>query len=146
MSGQPRQRFDRSFILTEALLPAPCQISSDRSGAIRRATFRRLPRAVFRLERTFCGPCRAVRFVRSHPCTLARSNRLRLLTARRNQIREHVGVFPIVEAPRKFIDVQRQIFFGDLVIAAHDAALEQRPEALDCCWCGACLTTYSPAV
>ena len=33
-----------------------------------------------------------------------------------------------VESESKFIDVERQVFSRDVVIAAHDAAFQQRPE------------------
>lgn len=45
---------------------------------------------------------------------------------------EDVGVLPIVVAPFEFGDIQRKVFAADLVIAAHDAALQQRPKAVDC--------------
>lgn len=45
---------------------------------------------------------------------------------------ENVGVVPIVVPELKLGNVKRQIFAADFVIAAHDAALQDRPEALDC--------------
>lgn len=45
---------------------------------------------------------------------------------------KNILVVSIVMPKLKFGDVRRQVFFTDLVIAAHDAALEDRPEALDC--------------
>jgi hypothetical protein len=44
---------------------------------------------------------------------------------------EDVGVVPIVISELKFRDVQREIFAAYLVITAHNAALNQRPEALN---------------
>jgi hypothetical protein len=43
---------------------------------------------------------------------------------------EHVRVAPVIVAELKFHDVQRQVLFADLVEAANDTALEDRPEAL----------------
>src|SRR5579872_4500078 len=43
-------------------------------------------------------------------------------------VKENVGVLAIVEAPLKFIQVQRKVLRGNLVIGSHDAALQQRPE------------------
>ena len=45
---------------------------------------------------------------------------------------ENIGVLPVVVPELKLRDVQRQIFAADLVVAADDAALNQRPEAFDC--------------
>ncbi len=44
---------------------------------------------------------------------------------------EDVRVVPIIIAPCEFGHVQRQIFAADLVVAAHDAALQQRPKTVD---------------
>jgi hypothetical protein len=44
---------------------------------------------------------------------------------------EYVGVFPVVIPKLKFSDVQMQIFLAGLVIGSNDAALQDRPEALD---------------
>ena len=44
---------------------------------------------------------------------------------------ENVLVLPIVVAELELGNVQRQVFGADLVVAAHDAALEQAPEAFD---------------
>jgi hypothetical protein len=44
---------------------------------------------------------------------------------------EDIGVKPVVVAELKFRDVERQIFAADLVEAADNAALQQRPEAID---------------
>lgn len=47
-----------------------------------------------------------------------------------NRFRENVCVQPVVIAELKFRDIQWEIFARNLVIAAHDAALNQRPETL----------------
>lgn len=44
---------------------------------------------------------------------------------------ENVRVVPVVVPELRFRDVQRQVLGRDLVIAADDAALEQRPEAFN---------------
>ena len=44
---------------------------------------------------------------------------------------ENVGIESIIVSELKLRDVQRQIFTADLVVAAHDAALNQRPETLN---------------
>ena len=44
---------------------------------------------------------------------------------------EDIGIAAIVIAPFEFGDIQRQIFAADLVIAAHNPALQERPEAVD---------------
>jgi hypothetical protein len=44
---------------------------------------------------------------------------------------EDIGVVPIVVAELEFGDVQREILLADLVIAAHNAALDERPEAFN---------------
>jgi hypothetical protein len=49
-----------------------------------------------------------------------------------DSLSENVGVQPIVVPELEFGNVQRQIFVADLVEAAHNAALNERPEALDC--------------
>ena len=41
---------------------------------------------------------------------------------------EDVGVLAVIEAPRKFIQVERQITLRDVVIPADYATLEQTPE------------------
>ena len=41
---------------------------------------------------------------------------------------EDVGILSIVKPELKLIQIQRQIGLADIVIAAHDSALEQRPE------------------
>src|SRR5712692_2323551 len=45
---------------------------------------------------------------------------------------EDIGVVPMVVAELKFRDVQGQVLAADLVIAAHDPALNEGPEAFDC--------------
>src|ERR1700691_4016798 len=49
----------------------------------------------------------------------------------RNSRSENIRVVPIVVAELKLGHVERQIFAADLVIAAHDAAFNQRPETLN---------------
>jgi hypothetical protein len=44
---------------------------------------------------------------------------------------EYVFVLAVVMTERELRDVQRQILFADLVIAAHDSALQQRPKRFD---------------
>ena len=44
---------------------------------------------------------------------------------------EDVRIIPVVIPKLKFRDVQRQIFAANFVEAAHDAALQERPEAID---------------
>lgn len=44
---------------------------------------------------------------------------------------ENVRITAVIVAELKFCNVQRQIFAADFVIAAHDAALNQRPETLN---------------
>src|SRR6266508_2952896 len=53
-------------------------------------------------------------------------------SASRYSCTENVRVIPIVVPELEFRDIQRQIFAADLVEASHDAALQQRPEAIDC--------------
>ena len=43
----------------------------------------------------------------------------------------NIDVLPIVIAELKFRDVQRQILAAYFVEAAHDAALQERPETID---------------
>lgn len=45
---------------------------------------------------------------------------------------KYVRVVPVVVPEFEFCDVQRQVFSADVVELAHDAALQQRPEAVDC--------------
>jgi hypothetical protein len=44
---------------------------------------------------------------------------------------EDVRIVPVVVPKFEFCDVQRQVLAADLVEAPHDAALQQRPEAID---------------
>lgn len=44
---------------------------------------------------------------------------------------EDVRVVPVVVAPFKLRDVKREILAADLVEAAHDAALDEGPEAVN---------------
>src|SRR4051812_37507258 len=52
-------------------------------------------------------------------------------SALRNSRSKDIRVFAIIIAEGKFCNIQRQILAADLVEAPHDAALQQRPEALD---------------
>jgi len=54
------------------------------------------------------------------------------VSATRYRRTEDVGVFSVVIPKLKLGDVERQIFTADFVEASHDAALQQRPEAIDC--------------
>src|SRR6202035_989872 len=45
--------------------------------------------------------------------------------------REHVFILPVVVPERKLVQVQRQVALRNMVKVAHDAALDQRPEAVD---------------
>jgi hypothetical protein len=47
------------------------------------------------------------------------------------RVKENVRVLPIVKAPLKLVQVQRQIFLGDVVIGADHAAFQERPERFD---------------
>src|ERR1700687_528359 len=53
------------------------------------------------------------------------------VSATRYRGAENVAVVPVVVAPFKFSNVKRQIFAAYLVIAAHDAAFQERPEPID---------------
>lgn len=53
------------------------------------------------------------------------------VSATRYRGTENVVIAPVVIPELKFRDVQRQILAADLVEAAHDAALQQRPEAIN---------------
>src|SRR5260221_10722660 len=37
----------------------------------------------------------------------------------------------MIEAPRKFVEIQRPVFLADVVISAHNPAFEQRPKRLN---------------
>ena len=122
--GSCIHRSANALLIDQKLMPSPlpAQISLGRNGAVVRATFRRLL-AAFRLGRTSfeaCGPYALWK----PPRYFSASKSERLVTARRNQVGEGVRVFPIVEAPRKFIHVERKILFADFVIRADDPALE----------------------
>jgi len=49
-----------------------------------------------------------------------------------NRRSEDVRILSVVVAELKFRDIERHIFATDLVETADDAALKDRPEALDC--------------
>src|SRR5437762_11772932 len=44
---------------------------------------------------------------------------------------ENLGVVAVVEAPRELVEVEGQVIFRDLVEGADDAALQERPEAIE---------------
>jgi hypothetical protein len=48
-----------------------------------------------------------------------------------NSRSEDIGIIAVIVAELKFRDIQRQILAAYLVITAHDAALNQRPKALN---------------
>ena len=60
------------------------------------------------------------------PCGLFRA-----LLASLNRRPENVVIHPVVISELKFRDVQREIFSADLVEAAHDAALQERPKTIN---------------
>lgn len=45
---------------------------------------------------------------------------------------EDIGVVAVVVAKLELCDVERQVFFADLMIGADDTALNQRPKAINC--------------
>src|SRR5436190_5509084 len=44
---------------------------------------------------------------------------------------ENLGIVAVVEAPREFVEVERQVRLADLVERADDAALQERPEGIE---------------
>lgn len=48
-----------------------------------------------------------------------------------NRRTENIGIAAIIVAELKLRDIERQIFAADLVVAAHDPAFQDRPEALN---------------
>jgi hypothetical protein len=56
------------------------------------------------------------------------------ISASANRRAQNVGILPVIIPKLKLSNVHRQIFLADLVIAADDAAINQRQEALDCYW------------
>jgi hypothetical protein len=54
------------------------------------------------------------------------------VSATRYRRAENVRVASVVISELKFGDVQRQIFTADFVEASHDAALQERPKAVNC--------------
>jgi hypothetical protein len=50
------------------------------------------------------------------------------LLAARKKLRENVGILSIVVPECEFGQIQREIRLADFVVAAHDAASEQRPK------------------
>jgi hypothetical protein len=55
---------------------------------------------------------------------------LRILEAIRKHWVHHVELIAVVEPERELVQVQRQIFCGDLTVNPHDPALEQGPNVL----------------
>jgi hypothetical protein len=53
------------------------------------------------------------------------------VSATRYRGAENVRVVPVVIAELKFGNIQRKVFAAHLVKAAHDAALQERPEAVN---------------
>jgi hypothetical protein len=49
-----------------------------------------------------------------------------------NRSAKNISVQAVIIPEFKFSDIQRQIFVTDLMEIAHDAALDERPEAFDC--------------
>jgi hypothetical protein len=49
-----------------------------------------------------------------------------------NGCSKYIGVLSVVISELEFRDVQMQIFLADLVVGPHNAALQDRPKALDC--------------
>ena len=56
---------------------------------------------------------------------------MKIYSASLNRRSKNIGIEPIVVSELKLRDVQRQIFAADLVIAAHNPAFENAPEAFD---------------
>jgi hypothetical protein len=54
-----------------------------------------------------------------------------LILAPLNRSSENIIIHPIVIAELEFRNVQRQVLMADLVEAAHDAALQERPKAVN---------------
>jgi hypothetical protein len=44
---------------------------------------------------------------------------------------EDIGILPIVETERKFIEIQGQIVLADMMVIANNPALQETPKALD---------------
>src|SRR5260370_5733005 len=61
----------------------------------------------------------------------ARASRCASASTSRYRLAKNIGFFAVVEAELKLREVERQIFFAHALVAAHDATLEERPEALD---------------
>lgn len=53
------------------------------------------------------------------------------VSATRYRRAEYISIAAVVVAPFKLCNIQRQIFTTNFVEAAHDATLQQRPEAID---------------
>ena len=71
-------------------------------------------------------------FEASSPANFTLANGCPLVvTARRNQVREHIGIIAIVIPKRKLIQIERQIILADPMIGADNATLQQAPEPFD---------------
>ena len=90
-------------------------------------------RAVRGLERTFFlrGPVGHFALWKP-PRYFSASTFARLVTAYRDQIGEGVWIFSVVKAPRKFVQVEREILLAHFVIRADDPTFEETPESFDC--------------
>jgi hypothetical protein len=53
------------------------------------------------------------------------------ISASLNRRSEYIGILPVVVSELKFGDIQVQIFLANLAVSADDAALQNRPEALN---------------
>jgi hypothetical protein len=89
---------DTSASLAGSPFLGPYRISSCQHRSRSQGAFlaRRLRRAVFRLERIFCGPVGPCALVKS-PRYFSASRSTRLPAARRNQIGEHLRVLSVVK-------------------------------------------------
>src|SRR5437016_2943182 len=63
-----------------------------------------------------------------HRCEIAETVASSHVSAACYGFAEHVFILPMIEAKGKFVQVQRQILFAHMMIAAHHATFEQRPE------------------
>ena len=79
-------------------------------------------------KRTFRIVLALVRWRRS---SLAETDASDLASAHCYRVLENIGVQSVVITELKFRDVQRQVLPADLVEAAHNPALQQRPEAIN---------------
>ncbi len=47
------------------------------------------------------------------------------------RLAENIGVVSVVKPELKLREIQRQILLADVVVGAHDATLQQRPESFN---------------